>query len=162
MEALNDVHRMAQSAGRKLSARGYEMVRDALDIIDSMEVSDEIVGEWTPDLREGGDIQCMLRHKVMSLSEYTINGYGEHTMVLHNHLLMQVLRIPCEDCTLRQLIKISLYTGLLTASCKATNFPDGVWRTFQNLKLGVPSTYVVNFESSEIPDLTGLRQFLSL
>ena len=50
--------------------------------------------------------------KIMSMSEYTINGYGNTEIIEKNHFLIQTVRIPeNEEPSLRKVCQIALNIG---------------------------------------------------
>jgi hypothetical protein len=52
-------------------------------------------------------------HKIMSLSEYMIDGYGNKNIDLVNHFIIQQIRIPLQEkATIRKIMQIALNIGL--------------------------------------------------
>jgi hypothetical protein len=53
-----------------------------------------------------------LTKKIMLLSEYTINGYDQKSIIENNHFIIQQVRIPLtEKPTIRKIIQIALNIG---------------------------------------------------
>ena len=51
-------------------------------------------------------------HKLMSIPEFTIDGYGEKKIIEQHHYLIQQVRIPTtEKCTARKIVQLALNIG---------------------------------------------------
>ena len=54
---------------------------------------------------------------VMNIPEYTIDGYGNQSIIEINHFLIQTVRIPLnEEPSIRKIIQIALNIGQYTGS----------------------------------------------
>jgi hypothetical protein len=107
------------------------------------ELSSAPLGAWSPDFSHGGSMYMCFTSKILPLPESIINGFGHHQHIDKNHFMMQVFRIPLkEECTLRNLLRIGCYTGILMACMKADDFPEGIVRTFKSLNMYSLDCYV--------------------
>jgi hypothetical protein len=141
-DPYNEIYMMSAKLVKKYKDQSCSDLLDALCSILG-EYGDVPVGPWNPDILPGGDLYGIFTNKILDLPEKIIKGNGETTIVFKNHIMMQVFRIPClEPPTLYNLLSIALYCGLLTAA-KSSDFPEGIIKTFNILKV----SGLVNFVS---------------
>ncbi len=99
--------------------------------------------EWNNDIQFGGTTYRTFADKIMNLPEYYITGNYEQVLQEKNHYFMQILRIPNQNIlTLRILMKLAVYNGLLTANLLKSDFPDGLVKLYKNLHLYRMNTYL--------------------
>jgi hypothetical protein len=148
------------TAVQTMASKLHKKYKDNLkfsEMIDAMvselgSVGDTELGSWSADLAPGGAMYTSFTSKVLPLPETIINGFGQHKIIDKNHFMMQVFRIPLnEKCTLSNILRIACYTGILGASMKADDFPEGIVRTFKALNLHAMVCYV---DSENFNDLT--------
>jgi hypothetical protein len=108
-----------------------------------LDATSEFVGEWHPEVLEGGDLYRTITDKVLDLPETMCSGRGNETVIYKNHLIIETFRIPLTyEPTLGQLLRIGMYTGLLNSSLRQEDFPDGIVRTYKTLDLSSISNFM--------------------
>jgi hypothetical protein len=101
------------------------------------------LGTWSPDFAFGGSMYATFTSKILLLPETIINGFGQQSTIDKNHFMMEIFRIPLnKPCTLLQLLHIACFTGILSASMKSEDFPDGIVRAFKSLNLYAMACYI--------------------
>ena len=94
--------------------------------------------EWQKGYNIGG-----LKDKILSLAEYSINGYGEKTLHRRHHFMISIFRTAeSEPPTVFNLLKIGFYTGLVKTGIKVSDYPEGVVKLFRDFKLDQISNYI--------------------
>jgi hypothetical protein len=101
------------------------------------------LGNWSGDFAFGGAMYTTFTSKIMLLPETVTNGFGHQSTIDKHHVMMEIFRIPLnKPCTLLNLLLIACYTGILSASMKAEDFPDGIVRAFKALNLYSMACYI--------------------
>jgi hypothetical protein len=147
VDLYNDVQKFGIKHQKKYGQSPVKLTElDEILLKTVNDVTGELVGEWNPDILEGGDLYRTITDKVLDLPETMCSGRGNTTLIYKNHLMIEIFRIPttCEP-SLGQLLRIALYTGLLNSSLRKEEFPDGIVHTYKSLDLSA----IVNFMRKE-------------
>jgi len=137
------VQLLTQKLRRKHGARlNYEGIINVLsDVLQGhglLQFSD-----WHPDVKNGGLYYHTFTKKVLALPERVISGSGDEQILDQNHFIIQIFRIPLKESpTLLNLLKIAVYTGILTQTMKAQDYPEGIVKAFNSLKMHQFINYV--------------------
>lgn len=137
-ELYNDIQKFGVKFQKKHSSVKLKEIDDIL-----LSLNSNLMGAWNPEVLEGGDLYCTITDKVLDLPEVMRSGRGNESVIYKNHLMIEIFRIPLEqDPTLEQLLRIALYSGLLNASLRQEDFPDGIVRTYKALDLSTISNFM--------------------
>lgn len=79
--------------------------------------------KWNTIILPNGEYYNLIGDKVLSLTEYSINGKGKKKLVEHNHFIIQLFRIPQkEKPTLKKIIQLAFNAGQLSVFLKSKTF----------------------------------------
>ena len=127
---------------QKMTGKLYKIHREDFkynEVITSIEEcfdSKTKIAEWPAGLQLGGDMYATFSAKIFILPEYIIDGFKNQRILTKNHIMMELFRIPLnEECTMSSLLKIAVFTGVITAFLKADDFPEGIVRAFKGLHM---------------------------
>ncbi len=143
---MTDLYEEIQTLATKL-ARKYKDLDPDLILVNLYnilgEYGDISVGSWNTEILPGGDIYGIFYNKILELPEKIIKGNGTEELILKNHIMMQIFRIPCDvEPTLYHLLSLAVYCGILSQIAKPSDFPEGIIKTFHTLKVNSLNNFV--------------------
>jgi hypothetical protein len=153
---LTDVYTYVQGmalsqANREAAGFSYTRVLENLrTVFHHHDLANIEVSKWARGYQVGNLVQT-----VLTLPEWTINGYGHQEIIPRNHFLIEVFRTPeTEKPTLFHIIKLGFYAGLTRSNLKVRDFPDGVVKLFHDFKIHELSKFVdkADMEGLTLPD----------
>lgn len=101
---------------------------------------------WGKEVSKGGMSYSLFAEKVMNLPEKVISGYGIEELIEQNHFIIEIFRIPMHmPPTLKNLMRIAYYSGLLSAKLRQRDFPEGLVKRLRDLK----ALDMINFVNSD-------------
>lgn len=155
----NIIYNYVKKIKKKVPNFTYEdlnsYILDDIPDIHLCTITDQIT--WNPDITYNGNTYKTFADKILLMPEFYITGKYEQILQEKNHYFMQILRIPVNEVlTLRTLMKLAVYNGLLTANILKTDFPEGLVKLYKNLHLYRMNTYIKYADWSKLiigPDL---------
>lgn len=141
IDLYNDVQKFGFKHQKKHGQNNVKL--NDLDELLRTTIKEDLAGEWNSEILEGGDLYKTITDKVLDLPETMCSGRGNESVIYKNHLIIEIFRIPTvQSPTLYQLLKIALYTGLLSVSLRQEDFPDGIVRIYKTLELSAISNFM--------------------
>jgi hypothetical protein len=134
-----DLFDLTQTLTQKFQRKNKDL--DYLLFIDHI---DDLLGDhssltfsnWHEDLAENGLMYHTFTKKLLPLPEKIISGFGKEELLDKNHCMIQIFKIPfLEEPTLMNLLKIGVYTGILSVNLKSSDFPEGIVKAYRDLKM---------------------------
>ncbi len=107
--------------------------------------------KWKRDVLAGGILYLNFSEKVLNLPEKTISGNGDIKLINRNHYMIQIFRIPLKyEPTLLNIILIAFFSGQLYARLVQSEFPEGLVKTFKNLRVQSLLNFIEEEEWKEL------------
>jgi hypothetical protein len=152
IESLFDaVQKQASLAYKKNPELNYQLVIENLQLVIDPSIR---FTSWSENVVHGGILYQNITRKVMSLTERTINGYGEESIVDKNHFIIEIFRTPSKYVvpTLTALMTIAVYFGLLRTNLRDSDFPEGVVKIMRDFKAWSLISFMEQDRTTEITD----------
>ena len=141
-DLYTEIQHMATKLIRKYKDVDYNLIIEKLkDILDKY--GDISIEAWNKEMLPDGNIYSIFTNKILDLPEKIIKGNGTTELIFKNHIMMQIFKIPCTmKPTMFNLLSISFYCGLLLAIAKSSDFPIGIFKSFNALKINNLNNFV--------------------
>ena len=141
-DLYTEIQLLANKLIRKYTDLDYNLIIEKLkDILDKY--GDISIGAWNKEMLPNGGIYSIFTNKILDLPEKIIKGNGNTELIFKNHIMMQIFKIPCSmQPTMFNLLSISFYCGLLLAVSKTSDFPIGIFKAFNTLKINNLNNFV--------------------
>jgi len=117
--------------------------------------------KWNPELLQDGVLYHTFTKKILLLPERVINGLGEEKILDKNYYMIQIFRIPFQEKpTLLNLLRVSLYCGLIQTTLRNDDFPEGIVKAFKTLKVYKMINFVAKEDCKELNDKLEFSKFI--
>ena len=161
LDLFDGIYKASQKT-RKMLKDDHDSIMKTWDIIAKFvkTVETEVDWSWHKDILEGGIYQEMFRDKILDLPVAVINGRDEKKVLPSCHYMNKIIKLATEDGnekpTLMLVMELAFYLGLLYGKFTQKEFPQGLVKSFKDLKMNQLSNYLTrSYDVNEnIPGVT--------